>query len=40
MGVDDESIDDDPELWWACQASIPFDGKSDLFLPRALRLKF
>jgi hypothetical protein len=22
MWVDDESIDDDPELWWACQASI------------------
>jgi hypothetical protein len=20
--VDDESIDDDPELWWACQAII------------------
>jgi hypothetical protein len=22
MCVDDESIDDDPKLWWACQAII------------------
>jgi hypothetical protein len=22
MCVDDESIDDNPELWWACQAII------------------
>jgi hypothetical protein len=31
MCVDDESIDDDPKLWWACQAIIPFGGGIDFF---------
>jgi hypothetical protein len=31
MCVDSESIDDDPELWWACQAIIPFTGNMDFF---------